>query len=80
MCIYHLSSELQWYRSDWLDGQSDLLFGFLALILPSGLILGCFIVQIKRSNREHNGSVVECSTRDRGAAGLSLTGITVLCP
>ena len=27
-----------------------------------------------------NGSVVKCLTRDRGAAGLSLTGITVLCP
>ena len=30
--------------------------------------------------RERSGSVVECLTRDRGAAGLSLTGITVLCP
>ena len=28
--------------------------------------------------RECNGSVVECLTRDRGAAGLSLTGITAL--
>ena len=26
------------------------------------------------------GSVVECLTRDRGAAGSSLTGVTVLCP
>ena len=25
-------------------------------------------------------SVVECLTRDRGAAGSSLTGVTVLCP
>ena len=25
-------------------------------------------------------SVVECLTRDRGAAGSSLTGITALCP
>ena len=30
--------------------------------------------------REHSGSVVECLTRDRGAAGSSLTGVTVLCP
>ena len=30
--------------------------------------------------RERSGSVVECLTRDRGAAGLSLTNITVLCP
>ena len=29
---------------------------------------------------ERSGSVVECLTRDRGAARSSLTGITVLCP
>ena len=33
-----------------------------------------------RVNREHRGSVVKCLTRDRGAAGLSLTGVLVLCP
>ena len=27
-----------------------------------------------------NGSVVECLTRDRRAAGSSLTGVTALCP
>ena len=27
-----------------------------------------------------SGSVVECLTRDRGAAGSMLTGVTVLCP
>ena len=27
-----------------------------------------------------SGSVVECLTRDRRAAGLSLTGVTTLCP
>ena len=31
-------------------------------------------------NGEHNGSVVECLTRDRGAACSSLTGVTALCP
>ena len=30
--------------------------------------------------RERSGSVVECLTRDRRAAGSSLTGVTVLCP
>ena len=30
--------------------------------------------------REHSGSVVECLTRDLGAAGASLTDVTVLCP
>ena len=28
--------------------------------------------------REHSGSVVECLTRDRGAAASSLTSVTVL--
>ena len=32
------------------------------------------------SHRERSGSVVECLTRDRRAAGLSLTGVTALCP
>ena len=31
-------------------------------------------------NRERSDSVVECLTRDRGAAGSSLIGVTVLCP
>ena len=29
---------------------------------------------------ERSGSVVEYLTGDRGAAGMSLTGVTVLCP
>ena len=29
---------------------------------------------------ERSGSVVECLTRDRGAAGSSLNGVTALCP
>ena len=33
----------------------------------------------KIRNRERSGSVVECLTRDRGAAGSSLNGITALC-
>ena len=28
--------------------------------------------------REHSNSVIECLTRDREAAGLSLTGVTAL--
>ena len=31
-------------------------------------------------NQECSGSVVECLTRDRGAAGSSFTSITALCP
>ena len=30
------------------------------------------------NHREHSGSVVECLTRDQEAAGLSLSGATVL--
>ena len=33
-----------------------------------------------RHIRERSGSDVECLTRDRGAAGSTLTGVTVLCP
>ena len=29
---------------------------------------------------ERSGSVIECLTRDQGAAGSSLTGVTALCP
>ena len=29
---------------------------------------------------ERSGSVVQCLTRDRRAAGSSLNGVTVLCP
>ena len=35
---------------------------------------------VKLQGVERSCSVVECSTWDRGAAGSSLTGITVLCP
>ena len=33
---------------------------------------------ITRDDRERSGSVVECLTRDRGAAGARLTGVTAL--
>ena len=39
-----------------------------------------FIMKDQSNLREHSGSVVECLIQDRGAAGSSLTGITVLCP
>ena len=39
-----------------------------------------FHVNITEFLMEHSGSVVECLTRDRGAAGSSLTGVSVLCP
>ena len=33
-----------------------------------------------KNNRERSGSVVKCLTRDRAAAGSSLTGVTAVCP
>ena len=39
-----------------------------------------FKKQITKGLRERSGSVVECLTRDGGAVGSSLTGVTLLCP
>ena len=40
---------------------------------------GCQFTEGPATNiRERSGSVVECLTRDRGAAGLSLTSVTAL--
>ena len=38
------------------------------------------LAEVERSNvdKERSGSVVECLTRDRGAAGSSLTGVIAL--
>ena len=33
-----------------------------------------------KEGRERSGSVVECLTRDRKAAGSSLTDVTAVCP
>ena len=38
----------------------------------------CIIFKLATS-REHSGSVVECLIRYLGAAGLSLTSVSVLC-
>ena len=42
-----------------------------------GKLLGLILVQ--NLPRERSGSVGECLTRDGGATGWSLTGVTVLC-
>ena len=39
-----------------------------------------FAFQLTLFFREHSGSVEECLTLNRGAAGSSLTGITAFCP
>ena len=62
-------------------------FFFLALLVASQEIALFFrfrvVIKIAHFSGqlwEHSGSVVECLTRDRGAAGLSLTGVTVVWP
>ena len=46
-----------------------------------GWNLGYFKIKMNRDIwREGSGSVVECLTRDRRSAGLSLTDVTALCP
>ena len=42
--------------------------------------MNCNVTKSRHACREGSDSVVECLTRDRGAAGSSLTGVTVLCP
>ena len=37
-----------------------------------------FMPEVMPEDGEPSGSVVECLTRDRGAAGSSLTGVTAL--
>ena len=53
---------------------------FLYLHLISSLHIYCLSKDsvIPPLYREGSGSVVECLTGDRGAAGLSLTGVTAM--
>ena len=44
----------------------------------ASLMTHCIILSSYANSWERSGSVVECLTLDRRAAGLSLTGITVL--
>ena len=44
----------------------------------AGIIIMMGLLCITISKRERSGSVVELLAQDRGAAGLSLTGVTVL--
>ena len=45
---------------------------------PAFSFLSEMIAKLESTHREHSGSVVECLTQDREAAGSSLTGITAL--
>ena len=54
------------------------------VLLPRALICGLCLLQIRFKtfslDWKRSGLVVESLTRDRGAAGSSRTGVTVLCP
>ena len=52
----------------------------LLLITYYLLLITYYLLLITYHIRERSGSLVERLTRDRGAAGLSLTGVTTLCP
>ena len=60
------------------ENQTKILVGVCVRTGFSEALL--FADSVSTKIRERSGSVVECLTRDRGAAGLSLTGVTVLCP
>ena len=60
------------YRSNFLPLDCDFFWEGGGVIVKEG---GYFRLGMVR---ERSGSVVECLTRDRGAVGLSLTGVTVL--
>ena len=45
---------------------------------PNSMFTMFTYVSLYHVNRERSGSVVECLTRDRRVAGLSLTGVTAL--
>ena len=57
-----------WYSALFTLESLSLLYLFL--------YLGLYV----QGHRERSGSVVGCLTRDREAAGSSLTGVTLLCP
>ena len=43
-------------------------------------IAAILMESLEIQKRKHSGSEVECLTRDGGAAGSSITGVTMLCP
>ena len=88
-CWYlnHITYGIDWpkiYLCDPQDFHGNQRFtnNSIQIFLPlhGGVVTGIIEARQLTHKGEHNGSVVECLTRDRGAAGLSLTGVTVLCP
>ena len=68
--------------------RNGILITYIVLLFFCVYIFKCPFIQTLSSqlfaqediNRERSGSVVECLTRDLGAAGSSLTSVTVLYP
>ena len=63
------------YKSRFIANSSACTTTELSILLTS-----CLTAIKNHVIRERSGSVVECLTRDRRAAGSSLTGVTALCP
>ena len=61
----------------WSSSENCICFGYYTQIIFVSFIR--FYVFITIKVRERSGSVVECMTRNRGAAGSSLTCVTALC-
>ena len=64
-----------------VPGSSTKFYFYLFFCLLNYPILIIYLFKpetLPVENRERSGSVVECLTRDRGAAGSSLTGVTAL--
>ena len=57
-----------------------MLIIFLLNLGKQNVVIFNFQLRLLALSRERSGSVVECLTRARGAAGSSLTGVTALCP
>ena len=75
LCVAHLPLTM----TEWM---------FRDLVATHGSVDKCFLMRSVEAGKlmfyynrgGRSGSVVECLTRDRGAVGSSLTGVTVLCP
>ena len=64
-----------------LDPTHELmLIIFLLYLGKENVVIFNFQLRLLALSWERRGSVVECLTRARGAAGSSLTGVTALCP
>ena len=54
---------------------------YLTHVILSRLVcVGCTLVVLEITGREHSDSVVECLSPDRGVAGSNLNSVTALCP